>query len=227
MDTHVLKENIEQQLIEVEMIEAMFPGKEEFQMDDETIKEDVNKWMLAATKCSSIDFIPPRISFKLCLVFGDLDDNDEKKGVDAHILLPHEYPSIDVPEIYVKSYKDSINRIRQSELNEALSKYIKENVILGEMCLISLISWLQENCPKYILLSRDDEQLKMSQCNTNTKCEKTKNVSPAKYQAKINISRNWTIHVYNVKTKISHIFQIKTRDPHQIDIDQTSSTRKP
>ena len=94
---HALKENIEQQLIEVEMIEAMFPDKGEYQMDDETAKEDTNKWMLAATKSSNIDFIPPRISFRLCLFCGDLDDEDEAKGLEANILLPHEYPSADVP----------------------------------------------------------------------------------------------------------------------------------
>ena len=145
MDMHALKENIEQQLIEVEMVEAMFPGKGEFQMADESVKEETNKWMLAATKNSNIDFIPPRISFRLCLFCGDLDDEDEAKGLEANILLPHEYPSEEVPEVYVKPYKSSVNRTRQSELNDALSHYIKENVMLGEVCLISVISWLQEN----------------------------------------------------------------------------------
>jgi len=110
----------------------------------------------------------------LCLLFGDLDDDDTAKGIEANIVLPHEYPSADVPEIYVKPYKSSISRTRQSELNEALSSYIKENVIPGEVCLISVISWLQENGPKYILLSRDDEQLKTSQGNPNAKCVKVK-----------------------------------------------------
>ena len=67
MDTITIAENIEQQLLEIEMVEAMFPGKEELQMDDECTIEDVRKWMLATTNSKNIEYLPPRISFKLCI----------------------------------------------------------------------------------------------------------------------------------------------------------------
>lgn len=161
MDNQVLLENIEQQLLELEMLEAMFPGKDELQIDEESTIEDVRNWLLAATNNTNIDFRPPRISFKLCLTFNEPKDN-AKKVVDINILFPHEYPSSESPEIYVKSRDGSLNRAHQFHMNEELSNYIKANVILSEVCLVSIISWLNETCPKFIKLSKEDEVTKQS-----------------------------------------------------------------
>ena len=177
MDTITIAGNIEQQLWEVEMVEAMFPGKEELQMDDECTINDVRKWMLATTNSINIEYLPPRISYKLCLTFDDLKEDCGKEGIDVNVLYPHQYPFEEPPEIYVKSRKCSLNRTRQLEVNEALSNYLKENVILGEVCLISVISWLQENCPKYIILSKEGERLKQAVGVTIVKSTKSKSMA--------------------------------------------------
>ena len=181
METASIAENIEQQLCEVEMLEAMFPGQDELQMDDENILEEVRKWMLASANHTDLEFRPPRISFTLCLTFNDSEKDDMKKRIDVNVLYPFKYPQTEAPELYIKSKNDSLNRVRQLELNEALSTYLTENVILGESCLISVISWLQENCPKYINLSKEDESLKHASSATSVKPAKLKNTCFARF----------------------------------------------
>ena len=156
-DIKWLVENMEQQLFELEMLEAMYPGKNELIMDDMNIIGDVRKWLIAAECNTNIEFLPPRISFQLKLTF---DESNCNKTLDVSILYPHQYPSSDLMEIYVKSRQDALNRTKQCELNQALSEYIKENVIFGEVCLISVISWLNENCPIYIQQSKEEEETK-------------------------------------------------------------------
>ena len=156
-DIKCLVENMEQQLFELEMLEAMYPGENELIMDDMNIIGDVRKWLIAAECNTNIEFLPPRISFQLKLTF---DESNCNKTLDVSILYPHQYPSSDLMEIYVKSRQDALNRTKQCELNQALSEYIKENVIFGEVCLISVISWLNENCPIYIQQSKEEEETK-------------------------------------------------------------------
>ena len=156
-DIKWLVENMEQQLFELEMLEAMYPGENELIMDDMNIINDVRKWLTAAECNTNIEFLPPRISFQLKLTF---DEGNNNKTLDVSILYPHKYPSSDIMEIYVKSRQDALNRTKQCELNLALSEYIKENVIFGEVCLISVISWLNENCPRYIQQSKEEEEAK-------------------------------------------------------------------
>ena len=156
-DIKCLVENMEQQLFELEMLEAMYPGENELIMDDMNIIGDVRKWLIAAECNTNIEFLPPRISFQLKLTF---DEGNSNKTLDVSILYPHQYPSSDLMEIYVKSRQDALNRTKQCELNQVLSEYIKENVIFGEVCLISVISWLNENCPIYIQQSKEEEEAK-------------------------------------------------------------------
>ena len=66
-DNACIVENMEQQLFELEMLAAMYPGENELIMDDKNIVQDVRKWLNAAASNSSIEFLPPRISFQLRL----------------------------------------------------------------------------------------------------------------------------------------------------------------
>ena len=55
--------------------------------------------------------------------------------------------------------------------------------------------------------------------------EKIKNVLRSKYDLKIRNFHNW-VHIHSVKTKIFNFLRMKTHDPRQIDVTQTSSTQK-
>ena len=89
MEHQCLIENTEQQLLEIEMLEAMYPGKEELQMDDETILNDVRKWLIATMNNKSAEYLPPRISFQLRLTF-DATGDGNSKIIDVNVLYPHE-----------------------------------------------------------------------------------------------------------------------------------------
>ena len=200
-DIKCLVENMEQQLFEHEMLEAMYPGENELIMDDMNIIGDVRKWLIAAECNTNIEFLPPRISFQLKLTF---DEGNSKKTLDVSILYPHQYPSSDLMEIYVKSRQDALNRTKQCELNQALSEYIKENVIFGEVCLISVISWLNENCPIYIQQSKEEEEAK------TVLLKKVKSVPPSSRFLRLWI---YSHHIYSkIKRKdildLSNEFQL-------------------
>ena len=55
--------------------------------------------------------------------------------------------------------------------------------------------------------------------------EKIKNVLRTKYDLKIINFNNW-VHIHSVKTKIFNFLRMKTHDPRQINVTQTSSTQK-
>jgi len=139
----LLVDNLEQQLSEVEMIEAMFPNPGEFMMDDPGTLEDCRRWLKAATSNPDVQFVPPSVGFQLNI---SLEGND---SVQVFVSLSQDYPSGEKAEIYVKS-ESSLNRRTQSELNKDLANYIDQSVQLGEVSVFQVISWLQESIPTYV-----------------------------------------------------------------------------
>ncbi|KAH9640976.1 hypothetical protein HF086_015072 [Spodoptera exigua] len=79
-----------------------------------------------------------------------------------------------------------MNRQNESAINSQLSQYIKENHI-GEVCLYTAISWLQENVDKFALISEENNML------------------PAKssQETKDEFARLWIYshHIYNKKKR--------------------------
>ena len=55
--------------------------------------------------------------------------------------------------------------------------------------------------------------------------ENIKNVLRSKYDLKIRNFHNW-VHIHSVKIKSFIFFRMKTHDPRQIDVAQTSSTQE-
>lgn len=76
---------------------------------------------------------------KHVLIFfqGDLD-------IVCH--LPHEYPQVP-PEIYLRSQK--LSRSQHRMLSDALQSYITEDLERGEICLVYVTQWLQDNMDQY------------------------------------------------------------------------------
>ena len=59
----LLVDNLEQQLSEVEMIEAMFPNPGEFMMDDPGTLEDCRRWLKAATSNPDVQVKSEKVFF--------------------------------------------------------------------------------------------------------------------------------------------------------------------
>ncbi|CAH1635186.1 unnamed protein product [Spodoptera littoralis] len=79
-----------------------------------------------------------------------------------------------------------MNRQNESALNSKLSQYLKENHI-GEVCLYTAISWLQENVDKFAVMSEESNLLEAKYCQ----------------EAKDEFARLWIYshHIYNKKKR--------------------------
>jgi len=127
--------DFEEQLVEVEMLQSMFPGQGELDLDMEAVDE-VQSWIQKTQP--SLDQLPPHIEFRLKLVV-DGDDT-----VEMVVSLPPEYPSLALPQVYVKA--ERFSRLGQAEINTKLGEFLNgDEVIAGEPCLVSLVIWLQEH----------------------------------------------------------------------------------
>jgi len=156
-----LVENLEQQMNEVEMLEAMFANPGEFALDEPNLLDDCKSWLRAAS-LNKVDFVPPRLAFsiRIELAFG-------ADQVQIYVQFPHEYPSSEKPEVFVKSEK-SLNRDTQAQLNEQLSLFMAGNLNAGEMCALEIISWLQDNITEYVAKTKEQAKTKSSSTNTSS-----------------------------------------------------------
>ncbi|XP_067661573.1 RWD domain-containing protein 2B-like [Haliotis asinina] len=131
-----LKETLELQLSEVEMLQSMFPNPGEFKMEDgpeslEEIQAFLDNKMRA-------EFLESRIGFIVKIT-------TSKKTAELVCHLPHDYPHAS-PEVFLRSHH--LNRETHTQLNEDLNEFLT-TLDRGEICIGSLIEWLQENLPHY------------------------------------------------------------------------------
>lgn len=65
--------------------------------------------------------------------------------MEVSITLPPDYPAVE-PEIFVRG--ESVDKHQQGSLNRDLQDFIL-NLDRGEMCIYSVVSWLQENAHRF------------------------------------------------------------------------------
>ncbi|XP_045763426.1 RWD domain-containing protein 2B [Maniola jurtina] len=121
-----------QQLSEIELITSMYPNKQDLFFTDNVLR-DMKHFVDNETL-----FKPNNLDFTLNLFKDDLK-------LEVSINLPSFYPE-EKPDIYVRC--NQLNRQQETALNTDLSIYLKDNH-LGEPCLYTAISWIQENLEKY------------------------------------------------------------------------------
>ncbi|XP_021184561.3 RWD domain-containing protein 2B [Helicoverpa armigera] len=142
-----------QQIEEFELLKSMYPNQGEIVCSDKDIIKDIRDFLDNKT-----EYIPSHLDFKLNLFIDGLK-------LEVFINLPSSYPK-EEPDIYVRCNK--MNRQNESSLNSELMNYIKENHI-GEVCLYTAISWLQENVDKFSIITQE------SPADTNNVSNETKN----------------------------------------------------
>jgi len=127
--------NYEEQLAELELLQSMFPGDGELDLDDDLV-QSVQSWLVDLD--SDLHLLPSLLEFRLKLAL------DTEDALEMVVTLPAEYPSLTKPEVYVRDNR--LDRKSQAEINNKLGEFIAgDEVIDGEPCLITLISWLQEH----------------------------------------------------------------------------------
>ncbi|KAL4230146.1 RWD domain-containing protein 2B [Mactra antiquata] len=147
-------EMLQLQLSEVEMLQSMFPGDNELKLDDVTALEDIQRFVDGKFK---YEYLHSRLGFTITIAVEDC-----KESVELVCQLPHEYPSI-APVVFTRS--SNMSRSNHRKLNEDLQNFVV-SIEHGEICLYSIIEWLQENIHTYSLddsVNEKSEKLKVEE----------------------------------------------------------------
>ena len=129
MEVEDFRVNLEEQLAEVELLQAMFPGEDELEIEEGGV-EEMNAWLSGDTPAS---LLPSPLELRLRLEVG--------VGVELIASLPPGYPFKTLPELYLRG--DRLSRKAQGEVNGELGRFLTSQVE-GETVLVAVVSWLQE-----------------------------------------------------------------------------------
>ncbi|KAF8767417.1 RWD domain-containing protein 2A [Argiope bruennichi] len=116
----------------------MYPNASEFSITLPSVLADMKLYIGGRHH-----ILPLELDFTL-----NLDVPERNAKLELNVALPHEYPMLK-PHVTARSI--GLNRHQQKELNDALYEYIK-TLEAGELCVLSVITWLSENAPNYFSL---------------------------------------------------------------------------
>ncbi|XP_066171180.1 RWD domain-containing protein 2A [Sylvia atricapilla] len=125
-----VKECLELQLLEVEMLLSMFPKRGEFSLDADAVPS-VQRYLSSADGA-----LPPQLEYRIAL-----DVGEAKVKVELQVLLPHMYPQV-APQLFARS--DALHRQQQLQLNTRLASHIS-SLDSGELCVCEAVQWVKDN----------------------------------------------------------------------------------
>ncbi|XP_015276388.1 PREDICTED: RWD domain-containing protein 2A [Gekko japonicus] len=134
--TRTVKENIELQMSELEMLFSMFPNKGEITLQDDNTFLNVQQYLNNASEA-----LPHKIEYMVSVAIDEL-----KERVNLQVTLPYDYPNA-APQLFARS--DAVDRPQQLQLNKDLASYIA-SLESGELCIWTAVQWLQENSSPYL-----------------------------------------------------------------------------
>ena len=156
-DATSVAENLELQLSELEMLQAMFPADGELILDDVALVDDIRQWIDKNT--GSTEQLPSALSYNLKLSVSD------EHSIDVHCSYPHDYPSSETLEVYVRS--NTLSRKAQTQLNSDLQTELKNISENCELSAGSIVAWLQEKAIGYFQ-DKTPEKSKLSKKSAPT-----------------------------------------------------------
>ncbi|XP_053918887.1 RWD domain-containing protein 2A [Cuculus canorus] len=130
-----VKECLELQLLEVEMLLSMFPQKGEINMDENAVPS-VQRYLR-----NPDGPLPPQLEYSIAV-----DVGEEKVKVELQVLLPHMYPHV-APQLFARS--NTLHRQQQLQLNTGLTSYVS-SLDSGELCIYEAVQWVKENSLPYL-----------------------------------------------------------------------------
>ncbi|NXL86723.1 RWD2A protein, partial [Alectura lathami] len=129
-----VRECLELQLLEVEMLLSMFPKKGEVTLDEGAVPA-------AQRYLRDGGALPPRLGYSVAVGVGE-----PQVKVELQVLLPHMYPHV-APQLFARS--DALHRQQQLQLNAQLTSHIS-SLESGELCVCEAVRWVKENSPPYV-----------------------------------------------------------------------------
>ncbi|XP_419861.2 RWD domain-containing protein 2A [Gallus gallus] len=130
-----VRECLELQLLEVEMLLSMFPKKGEISLDGAAVPA------LQRYLRDGGGSLPPRLEYSVAVGVGE-----PEVKVELQVQLPHMYPHV-APQLFARS--NALHRQQQLQLNTRLTSHIS-SLDSGELCICEAVQWLKENSLPYL-----------------------------------------------------------------------------
>ncbi|XP_073445765.1 RWD domain-containing protein 2A [Dendrobates tinctorius] len=167
-----VRECLQLQLLEMEMLFSMFPSKEDIVIIGATSLSILRRYLEGTNESP-----PPNIQFS---VFVKTEDRTDK--AELHVYLPHSYPTGE-PQLFVRS--SALDKLQHNNLNKCLATYVS-SLDRGDLCITNAIQWLTDNLSSYVEKSK----------STNGKEADSKNVSMTFHRMWI-----YSHHIYRQELK--------------------------
>ncbi|NXI84010.1 RWD2A protein, partial [Rhipidura dahli] len=138
-----VKECLELQLLEVEMLLSMFPKRGEFSLDEDAVPS-IQRYLRNAEGA-----LPPQLEYRIAL-----DVGQAKAKVELQVLLPHMYPQV-APQLFARS--DALHRQQQLQLNTGLMSHIS-SLDSGDLCVCEAVQWVKDNSLPFLESSKTSSE---------------------------------------------------------------------
>ncbi|XP_064637680.1 tRNA-queuosine alpha-mannosyltransferase-like [Lineus longissimus] len=132
-----VREMLELQISEVEMLASMFPNPGEFcPEEDGDAVLFIQKYLDGKLK---YELLLHRIGFTI-----KFSEDVCKTDIELVCRFPHKYPA-DLPDIFTRT---KLPNTQHKKFSEDLYSYVQE-LERGELCMFSIVQWIQENSEHY------------------------------------------------------------------------------
>lgn len=139
-----VKDMLELQMAEVEMLMSMYPDPNELKIEDPLALPLIRSFLDGNIK---YEYLYSRVGFTAYLY-----PKPECK-IELVCHLPHEYPCVK-PEIFIRASLISKNDLRQ--LKDDLDAYVM-TMERGDICMGLVLQWIEENASNYIHDTKEAE----------------------------------------------------------------------
>lgn len=137
-----LKENLEQQLDEIETLQCIYSQPGEFFIEQQIVDR------LTGYVVHGQNDYPKCVECDVHLTVENNQSVTESEfDIQVKCRLTNEYPTTQYPEVHIHS--DSLTRNGQDSLNVDLQSYITTELVQGDACLMLIIEWACVNAPNY------------------------------------------------------------------------------
>ena len=147
-----IKQNLEQQVDEIELLQSMYAGDGEFTIEDPLVFDTMKSYIYNHDNSTTVHPCSLRCTIRLKIEWQEEDDEDGEVeewsfSISVHCRLPNTYPTPDTPEVYIHS--DSLSRTAHDRFNAAISAYISDECSTNDVCLLSVIEFIRDSAPTY------------------------------------------------------------------------------
>ncbi|XP_049674271.1 RWD domain-containing protein 2A isoform X1 [Accipiter gentilis] len=130
-----VRECLELQLLEVEMLLSMFPKEGEMDLDEDAVSS-VQRYLR-----NDDGALPPQLEYSIAV-----DVGEARVKVELQVLLPHMYPHV-APQLFARS--NALHRQQQLQLNTGLASHIS-SLDSGELCICGAVQWVKDHSLPYL-----------------------------------------------------------------------------